>query len=187
MAAAGRVGAAAKVVDVPDAGVVVQAAIQSRRPYIYPLATIPQLVQNLKVGDKFKSQDDCKAVIGALAIFHNTPFRNFDPNRPTRVGARCICGESCSWGIRFAVTTEDSGSGPMWVVKSYDADHTGQQCAAATFKTHPYNPPYSRFLIAHTLLGVVSSTKKTPAQMVQDTLKNYLPYAVSASYCHIVM
>ena len=102
MAAAGRVGAAAKVVDVPDAGVVVQAAIQSRRPYIYPLATIPQLVQNLKVGDKFKSQDDCKAVIGALAIFHNTPFRNFNPNRPTRVGARCICGESCSWGIRFA-------------------------------------------------------------------------------------
>jgi hypothetical protein len=155
----------------------IQAAMEHTRPWIYPLSSVAELADTLKVGDVFKSKDHCKAVVGALAISHNTPCGPFKPNRPDKLGARCICGVSCGWGIQFNAILGLTAR--VWKVTQYNPEHTGTGCASATFVSHPYNPPYNHFLLAHTLLGTVAPGKKTANSTVQSILANYLPYAVS--------
>ena len=131
----------------------IQAAMENTRPWIYPLSSLAQLAKTLKVGDVFKSRDHCKAVVGALAVSHNTPFEAFKPNLPDKLGARCVCGASCDSGIRFNAILGPAARACK--VTDCNPKHSGTRCAAATFASHPYNPPCNHYLLAHTLLGSV--------------------------------
>ena len=101
----------------------IQAAMEHTRPWIYPLSSLAELADTLKVGDVFKSKDHCKAVVGALAISHNTPCGPFKPNRLDKLGARCICGDSCDWGIQFNAILGLTAR--VWKVTQYNPEHTG--------------------------------------------------------------
>ena len=155
-----------------------QTTMESKRPFIYPLAQTGALAKQLKVGDSFDGKDQCKAVVGALAIANNTPFGGFRPNTATSLAAKCVC-DGCLWGFKFSAKFGDNGR--RWEVVALPSSHTSIDCQFANFSTHKANPPYSHGLLAHVLLKHSGQGKEIGLDIVKNEVSNYLPYAISTS------